>query len=908
MKTATNSETGERIVLHEGQWKPYDQSATNPEGEKVYLAGGQLIGASQQPSLSAPGALSKGLNVGLTNLLGAPIDLLNAGLGLVGLDTQRPVGGSNWLRGLMPPSFAYENVSDLPQEMRPIARAGEVIGGSVVPAAAPFAVTRELAKVPSAVRPIVAAARQAPKSFIATEAASTAGAAQGAAGAELLFPGNPVAGITGEVAGGFVNPLGAATRAVSKAVSSGKDVMRSFTPSGREQKAAEVLQDAMQAVGEDPARIAQKLREVESLNLPFTAAQKADSPTLLAFETTLSAKNPDFSAAMKAQHKETYDELRKLIGQLETDGDPELLRVAAKTRERYFQELLKARVSVAETQAQRAASLLGGDQAAASIRGSQILDNAIGDARKVEANLWSKVPSDEPLAGSGLIEAHASVRAGMLPEEPLPPSFIEQFVTRVRDSGKVTSGEMQRFRSQMLLKAREARAQNKYGDARIYEDMADGALADLATVPGQASAEARAWSKALHDNFTRTFAGDALATKRSGADRIAPEAVLARGFGSGGAMAAKRFDEMQSAATFAGPRAGIIQEQEEFLRAAAQVAVDPQTGIVNPRALEGFLRSNNLVLERFPALKRDLADAATAEQTLRNITAATKTASRAIQQRTAFSQVLMNESPSDAVRRIVSSDYPQRDYASLAKLARRGPNGSVDGLKAATLDYAAKAATSNTGEFSFSRYQQILNQPMSGQGLSILNTMRAHNVLSTEELARMNAILQNATRIERSAASTARMGELIGEPDALFDLVVRAVGANIGGASALGQAAGAPIVLAGAGSRVARNLFEKLPRTRVLDVMMEAAKKPEFMARLLEKPATPKARADLQRQINAFLIQAGLVDRNEKNQPPTEMPKPSPRNALAPATAIGVKNALIPEDAIYVTPQNALVQ
>lgn len=56
---------------------------------------------------------------------------------------------------------------------------------------------------------------------------------------------------------------------------------------------------------------------------------------------------------------------------------------------------------------------------------------------------------------------------------------------------------------------------------------------------------------------------------------------------------------------------------------------------------------------------------------------------------------------------------------------------------------------------------------------------------------------------------------------------------------------------------------EKVPRTRVLDVMQEAAQNPRFMAALLEKPTTPAAAKQVERQINAFLIQAGLVQREQ---------------------------------------------
>ena len=838
-------------------------------GAQRELSDAEVFGPPRAQGPSAIGAVSQGINVGLTNMLGAPADIGNAALSLVGLGSERPVSGGARFReylNMLKPGMAYQDIKDVPEDLRPIAKGAEVIGGSVPIAAAPFATRKALTELPSIVRPIVQAAREAPAKFAAVEAGGAAGAAQGAALAELFAPGSSLAGFAGEVAGGFVNPLGLATRGVSRGISEIKNVARSFTKPGREAKAAELIQKAMIDAGEDPAAVAKLLREADLSGVSLTAGQKADSPTLLAFETTLASKSPEFDAAAKLKTKESFAALRKLIGQLETSGDPALVREAAKTRDRYFRTLLDSRMQAAEREAQRTASTLGGDKAAASARVTQILDDSLTDARKVERSLWEAVPKDYALPGTGVIEAHSKVRSAMLPEEPLPPSFVEHFVARVKDGNGVSSGDIQRFRSQMLMKAREARGQKKWGDARIYEDMADGALADLAEVPGKASAEARDWSRTLNEAFTRTFAGDALAVKSTGAERIAPEAVLERAFGSGGTLANKRFAEMQEAATVSGPKAGLVADQEEFLRAAASAVTDPQTGTVNPRALEGFLKKNEVLLKRFPALRRDLKDASTAEQTFRDVQEATKFASKQIQNRAAFGTVLANESPSDAVRSVVNSSNPLREYEGLVKLARHGPQGSVDGLKAATLDYASRSATNATGDFSFARYREILNKPLSGTGPNLLSTMQFNKVMSADETSRLNAILRHAERIERSVASKTRMGELIGEPDALFDLVVRAVGANIGGMSALGQASGAPIVIAGAGSKAARNLFEKMPRTRVLDVMIEAAKNPPFMARLLEKPATPARARDVHKQINAFLIQAGLTPEVQESE------------------------------------------
>lgn len=43
IQTATNPQTGERVALIDGQWQPFTQSATNAQGQKAFLIGGEWI-------------------------------------------------------------------------------------------------------------------------------------------------------------------------------------------------------------------------------------------------------------------------------------------------------------------------------------------------------------------------------------------------------------------------------------------------------------------------------------------------------------------------------------------------------------------------------------------------------------------------------------------------------------------------------------------------------------------------------------------------------------------------------------------------------------------------------------------------------------------------------------------------
>ena len=50
MQTATNPDTGEKVVLIGSEWKPFTQSATNPKGVKAFLVNNQWLSDEEMPS------------------------------------------------------------------------------------------------------------------------------------------------------------------------------------------------------------------------------------------------------------------------------------------------------------------------------------------------------------------------------------------------------------------------------------------------------------------------------------------------------------------------------------------------------------------------------------------------------------------------------------------------------------------------------------------------------------------------------------------------------------------------------------------------------------------------------------------------------------------------------------------
>ena len=92
--------------------------------------------------------------------------------------------------------------------------------------------------------------------------------------------------------------------------------------------------------------------------------------------------------------------------------------------------------------------------------------------------------------------------------------------------GETTTGNLLRTRSRYLELAREARAQKKFGDARMYSLVADAMLKDLDQVTGDIAQTARTFSRELNKKFTQGFVGKTLGFDRDGGITVDPTRTL----------------------------------------------------------------------------------------------------------------------------------------------------------------------------------------------------------------------------------------------------------------------------------------------------------------------------------------------------------------------------------------------
>lgn len=882
--------------------------------------------ADNNPIVDAVKYTARGVTRGLGQTAGAPVDLANAAIAGAGQAMEgyqdvaegvserlgvpydrkppmqpsaAPVGGSQQIVGLAADAGLTERSSaEVPEDYRPFAVGGEVVGQSVPIAAAPLAAAaRAGTKAATGITaPIVNAARTSPGTFAAAEAGGATGAGLGGAAAEAVAPGDETARFVGEVVGGTFTPVAIVTRAAKTVTDGLGRFRRSFTKSGREQAAAERVGEILRAGGEDPTAVADALKAPSEVDAPYTAGQKSGSPSLLALERKLIQEVTSLGPEVQQATKDSIEAVNRSFRDAMMDGSPEALRQVAQAREEWFKSLIAQRLDLAKQKGEKAVARLRGQMSrnrpAANRRAKELLEEAIADAREQERALWQRVDRNIPVEAKGTLDSYDRVRSELLDEEDLPAP-VEAFLSRVRQSitplpGRnaepptVSTGDLFRFRSRLLAMARDARSKGENALNRQLMILADGALDDLDTLVGERAQAARSFSRSLNEQLNRGYPAQVLGVDRKGAEKVPSDLTLEKGVAGGGPAADIRGREMEQAVTPVPGGPGLTAArgeaararpaemravQEDVLRDVASNVINPTTGRVSADRLSRWLSDNESVLERFPGLRSDLADAESAERALESYSGVAKRAVQASKQ-AAFAKVAGFEDPTAAVRNALKSQTPAKEFGALVKLANRGGEDAVSGLRAAVFDHLFGQAAGKNGMISGAKLSEALEKPVSPGNPSLLQMMRTSGALKGEQVSNLRRLIGEAKRLESALETTGRIDDVIDEPSAVFDLMTRVIGANIGGAGVVGQASGAPIVAAGAGSRFAQKIFNKVPQNRIRDVLAEAVVNPKLMEALLRRAPTPRAKRNIERQINAYLIQAGIIpDDSERSAP-----------------------------------------
>ncbi len=831
-------------------------------------------------------AVGKGINVGLADVLGAPVDLinqlprvLNILPGEQGFEpfSEQPIGGSKSLRKLTSLlDIGYDDIQDLPSSQRPFAVGGETFGqttGTVLPFMAASRGVSAVDAINTAI-PKRNVLTETVSDLVKTQARNPALAASiegglalapsAAAGiAEQVDPSDATTRLYAELGAAFTPVVIA--NSIPTFYNSVVRAIETFRPRGVERQAAEVVQRQVLEAGQEPTLLAQELRASSDAG---TSGQITGSKPLLEIEKELINSSSAFREEVGEQTQRAIEELNQAFRTATATGDPDVVRTAAQARQDFLNTALTTRVKEAELRAQNIerSTLPNVDKMAVNKQARDILEKELSIARKTERELWTEIDQKAPVEAKKTLEIQKDIIENDLPPGGKLPQPVRALVKQIKkgdvnkdlEKGQTIAGDLIKTRSIYNKLRTEALANKKFNDARIYKRMTDAMLDDLDVVVGKEAQIARQFSKDLNDKFTKGYVGKTLGYDRDGSISVAPERTLETALSGSDVQQSLNLGALQRAA---GSQADQMTDlQSQFIKRLASETANFD-GSINPQTLETFIKNNRQTLQSLN-LEKELSDVASANRFANRVKEVAQKGSAFAAKKSTAAKVLNSNNVNDVIKTAIASPTRKQSIDNLVILVNRAKQPEAfEGLQYGIYQYLLDAATTSGGLVSGRRLNQLLQIRSGNETLE--QTLRRTGIFKEPQINNIKRLITKSTQFEDSLANTARASDLLGGEDLFFDLLLRIGGANLGGASGLAQAAGAPLVLAGAGVRTAKKIFEQVPKLKVRNVLAEAIKNPKLMATLLEKPTTLVARKARLRRLNAILIQAGIFDGSE---------------------------------------------
>lgn len=365
---------------------------------------------------------------------------------------------------------------------------------------------------------------------------------------------------------------------------------------------------------------------------------------------------------------------------------------------------------------------------------------------------------------------------------------------------KSTVGRVQQFRSTNLGNSRVTIATELGApQSGFYGKMAEKALDDLSAAGTGLSKkeqirydDARAFSKAFNDVFSRGFGGDLIKKSPDGSDRMTPESLANTLINTAGNLTAARLGELESALDFIIKRTPDPVEQQRFkalkkydYRGATEIilrdllsknVIDNLTGEIKPRLLARELTryKDVFALPGMKVVEQDLKNAQTAQKTLLKMredikktgytpsSDGTLSSPRDVPSRGRMTEEVLgksaedidamrvfltnSENPTAEIITIRGSNNPAKSIEGLAGLvnrrfkkgegSKRALSGDpVKGLQQVVVDAAVESSRKADGTVDFAKFREFLLEPMTGRGsTSMGEVLKRNEIISTKEL------------------------------------------------------------------------------------------------------------------------------------------------------------------------------
>lgn len=839
------------------------------------------------------------LNQGIASVLGAPVDLVNAGLGMVGVPvSDTPFMGSASIGSGM--SAVGVRVAD------PAARPetlGEYMGqglggaaGSLLPGAGIVGTASRSAG------PVVGGAAQTisrpflstPGRALTAEAAAGAGVGVGMSVADQLAPDNPYAQMAGAMFGGGVAGMGPNLAVRSARSLPGVQLAEDFVAGQiapfTERGAMNRARGRIGGLVEDAVTARANLERGTISDL--SPAVSTGDRRLMALEQAVRSQEPSADLAMRRAETGAAEILRGEMMSPARGAGADAARRFASDRIGGLVGRMENRVAEAQTRARQRVGALnpqqGQAQASAIVR--EELETALSAARAQEREIWSAVPRNAMVPTDNarrtyraLIDDLPRAQRGdvpMLAREFLEEGGNQSFRTRE------TVREVHGLYSALRDTARNARAGDtpNRNQARLADALADAILDDMNVVSGASAPlrEALDFSRNLNRTFRQGSIGRVLGSEATGADRVPDILTLDRTIGRPGRQGAVALDEVERALQ---PRLQPSQQaMQDYIASRFQDAA-VRNGDLIPSQAESFMRSNRDVLDKMPAAQRQIVEALQASEAAQRMRDTMASRSAGVQRQSAAS-VLTGARPGEEIRSILRSRNPRETAAQLMRQARHDQTGQAAlGLKGALLDdvmsSARRADFDDAGNAMISG-RAIRSRLQDGPLSSI-----AEEILSPSELSRMGQIAEEFGRLETMQGRLPNIGPIMGDqPNSIVAYLARVMAARSGAAMGAGTS-GASLQTASMASNRMQRILQSLTNDRAEQLIIRAVTGDRELFDALLQPASQITRQQENRIIETLSGIAGAemssVERDRAIAEALMQGTPRPSNPVAEA-------------------------
>ena len=473
----------------------------------------------------------------------------------------------------------------------------------------------------------------------------------------------------------------------------------------------------------------------------------------------------------------------------------------------------------------------------------------------------------------------------------------------VIDTSKLTLNEIRNLRTQIFSTASKQATAGDIRNAHFLNKIANAINDDIGLRAEQGTDEitnlikqAHGFSLALNDTFTRGFPNTLLKKNKDGRLAVIPELSVNSILGGGGDAVAYNFSGIEAAVSFLQKQTGqpldeeltkklgtLSGAEEDILHIAFSKIINFDTKKVDPEKLARFLSpaGNGKILERFPAIKKDLSDILTAQKLYDSRKALygevleggfLKTGNLAELKKLKNVFTFADLLPADTNPGLVIGNAigtpeqrPGNPVVNLKRIIAFGKKAKnpdvLEGIKEVIFDRALQYSMDSKGTMNFSAFKNYLYKPLAKGQPSAIEVLRDQGVLKSEEAVRFNTLINRMITAQKSIPSDTTVpvqGVLVGGVKAFGDLVARLIGSKIGTSlSGMIPGRGSGIIEGAAGVRTVLGSLN-IPTSLTQDLFLQAAKDPQFAKLLLQQPKSEKEAVVLARRLRTFILNSGL--------------------------------------------------